>query len=253
MKRQELLYVIDNKKLNDNTFLMVLGSKTQLPDMEPGQFVQIKVDAGRTLLRRPISIHDVEMSENNFSILVQVVGEGTKALSKLPAGSNVDVIYPLGNSFSMPSNGETSLLVGGGVGIAPLLFLAKRMKSNNMKFDILLGFRDVKRVIEYEKYIEIGKVYTTTEDGSFGVKGFVTDHSIMTSGQYDRVYCCGPEPMMRAVAKLCKELSINCEVSLENKMGCGIGACLCCVTDTINGNVCTCTEGPIFNTNILKW
>lgn len=253
MKRQELLNVIENKKINESTFLMTLGSKTQLPKMEPGQFVQIKVDNGKTFLRRPFSIHDVEPSENKFSMLIQIAGEGTRFLSTLTTGSKVDVVYPLGNSFSMPSPCSNSLLVGGGVGIAPLLYLAKHLKNSNMKFDILLGFKDVKRIIEYEKYIEIGKVYVTTEDGSFGVKGFVTDHTVMTSGNYDYVYCCGPEPMMKAVAKLCKERSIDCEVSLENKMGCGIGACLCCVTDTVDGNVCTCTEGPVFNINRLKW
>lgn len=253
MKRLEILKVLENRRLNDDTYLMVLGGKLQLPKMLPGQFVQIKVDNNKVFLRRPISIHDVDYAGNNFSILFQVVGEGTKTMSMLATGSVVDVVFPLGNSFSMPQIGEKPLLIGGGVGIAPMKFLAKQLVEKGFKPDILLGFRDVKRVICYEDFIEIGKVFVTTEDGSFGIKGYVTDHPILISGEYNRVYCCGPEAMMKAVAAKYKSNGTICEVSLENLMGCGIGACLCCVVDTINGNTCTCTEGPVFNIDILKW
>lgn len=253
MKRLEILKVLENKRLNEDTFLIVLGSKSQLPKMFPGQFVQVKVENNNVFLRRPISIHDVDYAGNNFSVLVQVVGEGTKSMARLSPGSVLDVVFPLGNSFSMPQAGEKPLLIGGGVGIAPLKFLAKQLIINGFKPDILLGFREVKRVICYEDFIEIGKVFVTTEDGSLGVKGYVTDHPVLVSGEYDKVYCCGPEAMMRAVAAKCKENGIKCEVSLENLMGCGIGVCLCCVVDTVNGNTCTCTDGPVFNIDQLKW
>lgn len=254
MKRQEILKVIKNQQINKDTCLIVLSSKLQLPKMQPGQFVHVKVDRSvQTFLRRPISIHDVDYSGNTFSLLVQIVGEGTRALSQLPMGASIDVIYPLGNSFSMPAKGERPLLIGGGVGVAPLLFLAKQLNINEFKPDILLGFKDVKHVVEYNSYMELGKLNVTTEDGSIGVKGYVTDHPFFLSGSYDVVYCCGPEPMMKAVAKYCKTRKIRCEVSLENLMGCGIGACLCCVVDTKKGNVCTCTEGPVFNIDTLKW
>ncbi len=253
MKRQEFLKVLENKRLNDDVFLIVLGSKNQLPPMLPGQFVQVKAESEKVFLRRPFSIHDVDYAENNFSLLVQIVGEGTKAISKMTKGDMVDVIYPLGNFFSMPVDGQKPLLIGGGVGVAPILFMARYLVNKGFKPDILLGFRDIKRVIEYEQFIEIGKVFVTTEDGSLGIKGYVTNHHALYSGIYDIVYCCGPEPMMKAVSAICKNKGINCEVSLENMMGCGIGACLCCVVDTVKGNVCTCTEGPVFNVNQLRW
>jgi len=134
-----------------------------------------------------------------------------------------------------------------------LLYLAKHLKSNNRSFDILMGFRNKDRIIEYEEYKKLGKVYLTTEDGSQGEKGFVTQHSILAQKIFPRIYCCGPESMMKAVAGYSIENKIHCEVSLENLMACGIGVCLCCVVNTTSGNVCSCTEGPVFNVNKLKW
>lgn len=237
--------------LGENIFRLVLSSRNPLPEMLPGQFVQIKVDT--LLLRRPISLHDVDYADHSISMIIQIVGRGTQLLSQMKKGEQVDVIFPLGNSFTIPSADEKVLLIGGGVGIAPLLFLGKYLLERRIKPQFLFGYRTLNAIFEHDKYMDIGKVYTTTEDGSFGVKGFVTEHPIFLSGDFDRVYCCGPDPMMRAVAAFCRSKNITCEVSLENKMACGIGACLCCVTDTINGNVCTCTEGPIFNIDVLKW
>jgi dihydroorotate dehydrogenase electron transfer subunit len=117
----------------------------------------------------------------------------------------------------------------------------------------LLGFRSSKRIIEYDKYAELGPVYLTTEDGSRGEKGYITGHTVLSNNRYDRIYCCGPEPMMKAVARYSLENDTECEVSLENLMACGIGVCLCCVTDTIRGHVCTCIDGPVFNVKELKW
>jgi dihydroorotate dehydrogenase electron transfer subunit len=133
------------------------------------------------------------------------------------------------------------------------LFLGKYLKSNGYVPDILLGFRNSERIIELEEYIKIGKVFFTTEDGSKGEKGFVTNHSVLSNGRYDRIYCCGPDSMMRAIAGYCKKNNITCEVSLENLMACGIGACLCCIVSTVNGNLCTCIDGPVFNITELKW
>lgn len=253
MKRNETLIVVENTHLSKKYCVLKLLGKVQLPEMFPGQFVQIKIENGSTFLRRPISVHDINYVENTFSLLIQVVGKGTETLSNLTAGSSVDIIYPLGNSFGMPPKGSTPLIVGGGGGIAPLLFLSKYLKTKGFSADILLGFRDVNNIVEYDKYLEQGRVFVTTEDGSLGIKGYVTDHPVFASHDYDFIYCCGPEPMMRAVAKYCKINKIQCEVSLENMMGCGMGVCLCCVVDTVDGNVCTCTEGPVFNVNKLKW
>lgn len=246
--------LIENKRLNDDIFVLELSGQGKLPEIKPGQFVQVRIDGSpETFLRRPISIHDVDWGRNAFKLLIQVTGEGTRALSKLRNGDLLNLIYPLGNSFSLPGIDEKVLLVGGGCGVAPLMFLGKYLKSNGYTPDILLGFRDSERIIEFEEYLEIGKVFLTTEDGSRGEKGFVTKHSVLSANKYDKIYCCGPDSMMKAVAGYCITNNINCEVSLENLMACGIGACLCCIVDTTKGNLCTCIDGPIFNITELKW
>jgi dihydroorotate dehydrogenase electron transfer subunit len=253
-KRIEDLKVIENKRLSNDFFILELAGSYKLPEIKPGQFVQVRVDRSpETFLRRPISIHDVDYEQNTLKILIQVAGKGTLALSTLIKGDSINIIYPLGNSFGVPVNNEKILLVGGGCGIAPLLFLGKYLKSNGYTPDILLGFRNSERIIEYEEYLKIGKVFLTTEDGSKGEKGFVTNHSNLLTEKYDRIYCCGPDSMMKAVAAYSKKNNIICEVSLENLMACGIGACLCCIVETVKGNLCTCIDGPVFNINDLKW
>jgi dihydroorotate dehydrogenase electron transfer subunit len=253
-KRIEDFKVIANKRLNNDFFLIELSGDQKLPEIKPGQFAQVKIEGSpETFLRRPISVHDVDFGRNTFKLLVQVAGKGTKQISLCKNGDYLNLILPLGNSFSMPETGERILLIGGGCGVAPLLFLAKTLKHNGHSPDILLGFRNTDRIIEYEQYLKIGKVFLTTEDGSMGEKGYVTGHSLLESDSWDRVYCCGPESMMKAVAKWSKKQKIECEVSLENLMACGIGVCLCCVVDTVKGHLCTCVDGPIFNINDLKW
>jgi dihydroorotate dehydrogenase electron transfer subunit len=253
-KKTQDLQIIGNKHLNKDFFILELSSSERLPEILPGQFVQLRVDGSPdTFLRRPISFYDVDNKKNTFRLLIQIVGKGTEAVSKLSAGDLLNLIYPLGNSFRMPDKGDKCLLVGGGVGIAPMLYFAKQMKESGSTPDILLGFRSRERIIEYDEFSLHGRVYITTEDGSEGEKGFVTDHSILTAEKYDRIYCCGPDPMMKAVARYASQHHIFCEVSLENLMACGFGICLCCIVDTPKGNLCTCTEGPVFNINDLKW
>ena len=253
-KRIEDLEVIENKRLNNDFFVLELTGNNKIPAFKPGQFAQVRVDGSpSTFLRRPISIHDVDYGRNTLNLLIQVAGKGTETLSKLRIGDNLNLIYPLGNSFSLPFENEKVLIAGGGCGVAPLLFLGKYLKSNGYVPDIILGFRNRERIIEYDEYLKTGNVFITTEDGSEGEKGFVTDHSAFKANSYDRIYCCGPDSMMRAIAGYCKKNNTACEVSLENLMACGIGACLCCVVDTIKGNLCTCTDGPVFNISDLKW
>jgi dihydroorotate dehydrogenase electron transfer subunit len=248
------LQVIENKQIKKDFFILELSSPNRLPEILPGQFAQIRVDGSPdTFLRRPISFYDVDYLKNSFRLLVQIVGKGTETLSKLKYGDSLNLVYPLGNSFSMPLPGENCLLVGGGVGIAPLLYFAKQIKQAGLVPDILLGFRNSERIIEYGEFKLFGTVHLTTEDGSEGEKGFVTDHSILKVNKYNRIYCCGPDPMMKAVSGYAVEHKIFCEVSLENLMACGFGICLCCIVGTTRGNICTCTEGPVFNINELKW
>lgn len=253
-KRIESLKIIDNKRLNNEYFTLILSSASLLPEIKPGQFAQVKVDGSPgTFLRRPISIHDIDTSKDSIKMLIQIAGRGTEKLSKLKPDDSLNIIYPLGNSFSLPPKGSKPLLAGGGCGIAPLLFMARYLNENGFRPDILLGFRNKERILEYEEYVEFGEVFLTTEDGSKGEKGFLTDHPVLKSVKYDKVYCCGPDPMMKAVSAYCRKNKVDCEVSLENLMGCGIGACLCCVVETVKGNLCTCTDGPVFNIKDLKW
>ncbi len=253
-KRTEDLRVTANRKISKDHFVLELLSERGLPELKPGQFAQVRIDGSpSTFLRRPISIHDVDYERNTIRLLVQIAGKGTRKLSEAEPGNRINLIYPLGNTFSIPSGTEKILLIGGGCGVAPLLFLAKHLKSSGFTPDILLGFRNSERMMEIEEYRAVGNVFITTEDGSEGVKGYVTDHPVLKTAVYDRVYCCGPDRMMKAVARYCSEKHIICEVSLEKLMACGIGVCLCCVAETVRGNVCTCTEGPVFNTNELKW
>jgi dihydroorotate dehydrogenase electron transfer subunit len=253
-KRIEDFTIKENRPLNNNFFVLELVGNNYIPALKPGQFAQVKVEGSpETFLRRPISIHDVDYEKNTIKLLVQVAGKGTEKLSGLKEGENLNLIYPLGNSFSLPAVNTHLLLIGGGCGVAPLLFLGKYLKSNGYNPEILLGFRNSDRIIEYDEYTRIGQVYLTTEDGSKGEKGFVTDHSVLKDHRFDHICCCGPESMMKAVAGYCIKNGITCEVSLENLMACGFGVCLCCVVSTVSGNICTCTDGPVFNIKELKW
>ena len=231
-------------------------SNEPLPQMEPGQFAQLRVDnSPSTYLRRPISIHDVDRETNEVSFLVQIAGEGTRHLAQLQVGDTLNVILPLGKGFTMPAQaGERILLVGGGVGVAPLLYMGRQMAQMGCRPTFLLGARTAKDLLRLEEYEQLGDVYVTTEDGSMGDKGFVTQHSLLSSSTFDRISVCGPKPMMVAVARYAKGADVECEVSLENLMACGLGACLCCVEDTAEkGHVCVCQDGPVFNINELKW
>jgi dihydroorotate dehydrogenase electron transfer subunit len=256
MKKFMLDFTIkENRRLSDQYVLLVLTSPQKLPEMLPGQFVEVRVDGASTVfLRRAISIHFIDYAVNEMSLLIQVVGDGTRRLAELKAGEPLNLLLPLGNSFTIPTTIVTRvLLVGGGVGVAPLLYLGSILKKSGFEVNFLLGARskgDLLQLCEFEKF---GNVYTTTEDGSQGETGYVTQHSILNGQKFDLIYTCGPTPMMKAVAAYATKSGVECEVSLENTMACGIGACLCCVTDSTDGNVCVCTEGPVFNITKLKW
>ena len=238
--------------LNEKYVLLRLTDNNSLPEMLPAQFVEIKVEGSpNTYLRRPISIHYVDRENNELWLLVATIGDGTKAMAALMPGEKMNVVLPLGNGFTIA--GGKTLLVGGGVGVAPLLYAGKAIKELGGEPVFLLGARTRKDLLELEKFREIGRVFLTTEDGSEGERGFVTNHSIWHQESFDRIEVCGPKPMMVAVSRLARELSVPCEVSLENMMACGLGACLCCVEDTVDGHVCVCTEGPVFDIEKLKW
>jgi len=256
MKKYMLdLIIKENKQLSSQYSLLILTSPDKLPEILPGQFAEVRVDGSQTtFLRRPISIHYVDYELNELWILIQIVGDGTKRMAEMNVGESLNMLIPLGNSFNFPERKDTKvLLVGGGCGVAPLLYLGAHLKNAGFEVNFLLGARskaDLLQLCEYERF---GNVYTTTEDGTHGERGFVTQHSALNNSNFNYIYTCGPTPMMKAVAAYALKIGANCEVSLENTMACGIGACLCCVTDTTDGHLCVCTEGPVFNITKLKW
>lgn len=249
------LRVVENIKLHGLYSLLKLTPEdgSALPPMEPGQFVQVAVpDAPHTFLRRPISVNFVEPDKRLLWLLVRRAGEGTERLTRLEPEATLSVIMPLGHGFSMPKQGQRALLVGGGVGVAPLLYLGQQMRQSGLEPEFLLGARSEADLLELDEFRALGRVHVSTDDGSAGAPGLVTANPALATG-VDMIYCCGPAPMMKAVAAKAREIGAGCEVSLENMMACGLGACLCCVEKTVKGNVCVCTEGPVFNINQLTW
>ena len=251
-KRIEDLTVRANQRLNDGYFELVLRSPGPLPTVLPGQFAELKVKGSeKTFLRRPISFFDVRESAREVHLLIQEVGAGTRQLSRLVPGDTLNMIYPLGHPFTL-AGGQLFLLVAGGVGIAPMLLLGKALRAAGKEPVFLFGFRSAAQIFDLSRFEALGEVLLTTEDGSRGYRGLVTQHPVLEAA-YDGIYTCGPEPMMKAVAAVAGRRGIFCEASLETLMACGIGACLCCAQQTVHGMLRACVEGPVFNTKELIW
>lgn len=254
-------YVLDLRvnsvtRLHERYVLIKATRDERLPMMMPGQFVEIRIDGEPgTFLRRPISINYVDRENNELWLLVAVVGNGTRHLSKLHAGDGLNVIAPLGHGFSLPHGKWLSevLLVGGGVGVAPLLYQGAMLRENGIKPVFLLGAKTASDLLMLDEFRKYGEVLVTTEDGSAGEHGFVTQHTVLEKRRFGLIQTCGPTPMMKAVAKYAYSQDIECEASLENMMACGLGACLCCVERTVKGNLCVCKSGPVFNIKRLTW
>lgn len=243
------------ERISPKHVLIRLTDEKPLPEMVPGQFVELRVDgSATTFLRRPISINFVDRKQNELWLMVAMIGDGTRRLGELKAGDKLNCVLPLGNGFTSHHSPLTShLLVGGGVGVAPLLYLGAQMKAQGMEPTFLLGARTASDLLMMDEFKKYGRVCVTTEDGSEGEKGFVTNHSLLQQERFDMIYTCGPTPMMKAVARYAREKGIECEASLENLMACGLGACLCCVEKTTEGNLCVCKDGPVFNIKKLLW
>ena len=222
-----------------------------LPLIRPGQFVEVKVDVPGVLLRRPISVCNVD--GNDLWLLVRRAGKATAELCDVPEGATVNIVLPLGNGFSVPEAGKRVLLAGGGVGIAPMLYYAKQLATAGVDFSVLTAAKTKSELMLVDELKKYGTVCVATDDGSEGHKGFAASHPVLAE-KWDLVACCGPLVMMKSIASACRQAGNRCEVSLENMMACGLGACLCCVEPTVDkGNVCVCKEGPVFDVNVLKW
>jgi dihydroorotate dehydrogenase electron transfer subunit len=242
--KQSLFEIIENRPLTNSVYLMRLSGDTS-DITAPGQFVNLKLDG--FFLRRPISVCDSE--DGTLTLIYKVVGKGTEYMSTLPAGVKLDVLTGLGNGYDLTASGENPLLVGGGVGVPPLYKLAKELIKAGKNVTVILGFNTKNEVFWEEEFTKIGaNVIIATVDGSSGVKGFVTD--AMKNLTYTYFYSCGPEPMLKALynASVTKG-----EMSFEERMGCGFGACMGCSCKTVTGNKRICKEGPVLKKEDIIW
>ena len=212
-------------------------------DAQPGQFVQLRLPSDNFTLRRPLGIASI--NNGKVTMFYRIVGHGTEFLSTLNVGDEINLLLPLGNGFNLVDG--KILLVGGGLGLVPLIFSASKLKCA----DILMGGRNANEVTfwqnEFKNLVE--QIFITTDDGSSGTYGVVTDilPNVLSNNSYDLILVCGPNIMMQKVAVIAKDYNIPCQVSLERRMACGLGACLSCSVDTIHGRKKVCKDGPIFN------
>ena len=235
--KQRLFEIQSNEQIAKNVYRMQLGGDTA--GILPGQFVNIRVEG--QFLRRPISVCNVVEARGVLTIIYKVVGVGTEAMSHLPIGTQLDVLTVLGNGYDLSKAGDAPLLVGGGVGVPPMYMLARQLREMGKKVRVILGFNTKDEVFYEEEFRALGcEVVVTTVDGSHGVKGFVTN---ALDGQQSYYYTCGPLPMIKA---LLQAAGTNGEVSMEERMGCGFGACMGCTIQTTQGPKRVCKEGPVF-------
>lgn len=241
--------IISNRQLTHKTWVMILSGDTSAIKA-PGQFVNIAIPG--KYLRRPISICDYSHVRGEITLLYDVVGEGTHILSRMRAGRHLNLLNGLGNGFSTTSIGSSPLLLGGGIGCAPLMALARTLRLQGKNPIAILGFNTAADSFGMENWFDqIGvEAYVATVDGSLGTKGFVTDVIREKKISGDHFYACGPMPMLRA---LCLGLDLPGEVSIESRMGCGFGACMCCSVETADGAKRICKDGPIFRKEELIW
>ena len=241
--KQGLFEIIENIPLTDNVYRMKLKGDTS-DITASGQFINIKLDG--LYLRRPISVYDCE--GDIVTIIYKVVGHGTEQMSCMQSGT-LDVLTGLGNGYDLTLSGDEPLLLGGGVGVPPLYLLAKKLTAENKNVSVILGFNTKNEVFCEEEFKALGaKVYVTTVDGSYGTKGFVTD--VMKDLEYSHFYTCGPEPMLKAVYKTSVTSG---QLSFEERMGCGFGACMGCSCKTVTGNKRICKEGPVLKKEDIIW
>lgn len=241
--------IISNRRLTHKTWVMTLGGDTSAITA-PGQFVNVQIPG--KYLRRPISICDFSHERGEIVLLYDVVGEGTGFMSGMKPGESLDLLNGLGNGFSTGAETEHPLLLGGGIGCAPLLNLAKTLKRQGKNPVVILGYNTEADSFGMDKWFEgIGvEAHIATVDGSVGTKGFVTDVIREKTIEADYFHACGPMPMLRA---LCTSLDIPGEVSIESRMGCGFGACMCCSVETAGGAKRICKDGPVFRKEELIW
>ena len=255
----ESCQLVSNERLTDTLWKLTLDAPQIAERIKPAQFIHMKIPGmdGR-ILRRPFSVYEANPQAGTLCILYQVVGKGSAHLTTLTPSNApaIDVMGPMGNSWWLPEGAKRVLFVVGGVGSAPLAMFGKELVEAGVQLDVCMGAQ-TKEALVMEDYYKrnIVEPLCATDDGSYGHAGFVTVPAVqkMDTESYDLVCCCGPEPLMRSVAKEAISRNIACEVSLEKRMACGIGACLSCVVDTVEGRKRSCVDGPVFDAAKVVW
>jgi len=256
----ETCLIISNEKISKHLYKLVFRSEKIAKKSIPGQFLHIKVNQSSLdpLLRRPISINDIQ--GDCVTIIYKLIGKGTEILKNKLAGENIDILGPLGNGFEIESV-DNCILVGGGIGIAPLTLLAKKLNIANKNVKVFLGSDTKENLFDIETFDENAEdIYVATDDGSLGEKGFVTQvlEKYLSSKDLEKgntvVYACGPDVMLKELGRVCEKYGIEkVYISMENWMGCGVGVCLGCVIDTVNGKKRVCKDGPVFEYKDILW
>lgn len=251
-REKELAKVISQEQLSEGIFSIWLETKAS-KEAKPGQFISMYTNDGSKLLPRPISICEIDKEQGRLRMVYRVTGEhtGTKQFSELKAGDAIPIIGPLGNGFPLEKAvGKNTFLMGGGIGVPPILELAKQLNCEQKQ--VIVGYRDAQTFLR-EEFEKQAKVYVATEDGSVGTKGNVMDAIREEELKADIIYACGPTPMLRAIKTYAEENGIECYISLEERMACGIGACLACVCKSKEkdhhsnvNNKRICKDGPVF-------
>ena len=269
----ERAQLLSNAMIGQSLYLMVLRSPKIALLVQPGQFVHLMIPGMEGhILRRPFSVYACNREQGTIDILFQDVGFGSHRMTMLdpavPADCEIDLIGPVGNTWSAATaieHGEKPrmLLVGGGVGAAPLFMLASALEQNGAPYDVVIGAQTKGALVTRERYAELMgcEPFCSTDDGTYGRPGFCTslveerlaDGCTLDGKPYDQVVVCGPTPLMKIVVEMAKLSNIPCEVSLERRMACGIGACLSCVVDTVEGKKRACVDGPIFDAGEVIW
>ena len=242
--RESIFKIIDNAPLTETVYKMKLqGDVSDITSS--GQFVNIKLDG--LYLRRPISVCDCE--GDVLTLIYKVVGKGTEQMAKMTAGEELNILTGLGNGYDISLSGDKPLLLGGGVGVPPLYMLCKKLIAEGKKVSVVLGFNTKEEVFCEEDFKALGAdVFVTTVDGSYGIKGFVTD--AMKDIDYSYFYTCGPEPMLKAIFKAS---ATSGQFSFEERMGCGFGACMGCSCKTVTGYKRICKDGPVLKKEEILW
>ena len=241
--KETVFKVVTNRALTDSVYEMKLRGDTS-DITAPGQFVNIKLDS--LFLRRPISVCNVVGEE--LTLVYKVVGKGTRAMSMMGHGAKLDILTGLGNGYDLTPVKSSALLLGGGVGVPPLYLLARKLIAEGKKVTVVLGFNTKSEIFYENEFAALGcDVRVTTVDGSYGTKGFVTD---AMEGEFDHFFTCGPEPMLKAVWS---KTEIDGQLSFEERMGCGFGACMGCSCQTLTGNKRICKEGPVLRKGEILW